>query len=108
IRDYAAGDQVIRKVATTVIAQSPMPIPARIIIGSNGAVRHVHVIRATDAQRKGIEEALRQWTFKPHTINGRAVEVETGLALSSGGKVTSTNYRRLSWMSRPPNRVAPT
>jgi len=91
IRDYAAGDQVIRKVATTDIAQSPMPIPARIIIGSNGAVRHVHVIRATDAQRKGIEQALRQWTFKPHTINGRAVEVETGLALSSGGKVTSTN-----------------
>jgi hypothetical protein len=36
---------------------------------------------------------LRQWTFKPHTINGRAVEVETGLALRSGGGsgVTSTN-----------------
>jgi hypothetical protein len=92
IRNYAGGDQLIRKVNPTDIAPSPMPIPARIIIGSNGAVRHVHVIRATDAQRKGVEQALRQWTFKPHTINGRAVEVETGLALpSSGGKVTSTN-----------------
>jgi hypothetical protein len=92
IRDYAAGDQLIRKVAPTDITPSPIPIPTRIIIGSDGAVRHVHVIRATDAQRKGIEQALRQWTFKPHTINGRAVEVETGLALrSSGGKVTSSD-----------------
>jgi hypothetical protein len=84
IRDYATGDQLIRKVAPTDIAPSPMPIPARIIIGRDGGVRHVHVIRATDAQRKGIAQALQQWTFKPHTVNGRAVEVETGLALRSG------------------------
>jgi hypothetical protein len=85
IRNYAAGEQLIRKVDPTEIGPSPIPIPARLIIGSDGAVRHVHVIRATDAQRKAIEQALRQWTFKPHTINGRAVEVETGLALRSGG-----------------------
>jgi hypothetical protein len=92
IRNYATGDQLIRKVAPTDIAPSPMPIPTRIIIGNDGAVRHVHVIRATDAQRKGIEQALQQWTFKPHTVNGRAIEVETGLALrSGGGKVTSTD-----------------
>jgi hypothetical protein len=88
IRNYATGDQLIRQVAPTDIA--PSPIPARIIIGRDGAVRHVHVIRATDAQRKGIEQALQQWTFKPHTVNGRAVEVETGLR-SGGGKVTSTD-----------------
>jgi hypothetical protein len=94
IRDYAAGDQLIRKVAPKDMAPSPMPmpIPARIIIGNDGAVRHVHVIRATDGQRQMIEQALRQWTFRPHAINGRAVEVETGLALrSGGGKVTSTD-----------------
>ena len=92
IRNYATADQLIRKVAPTEIAPSPMPIPARIIIGRDGAVRHVHVIRATDAQRKGLEQALQQWTFKPHTVNGRAVEVETGLALrSGGGKVGSVD-----------------
>jgi len=92
IRNYATGDQLIRKVAPTDIAPSPMPIPTRIIIGNDGAVRHVHVIRATDAQRKGIEQVLQQWTFKPHTVNGRAVEVETGLALrSGGGKVGSVD-----------------
>jgi hypothetical protein len=91
IRDYAAGEQLIHKVAPADMAPSAMPIPARIIIGSDGAVRHVNVIRATEGQRKSIEQALRQWRFKPHTINGRAVEVETGLALRSGGKFTSTN-----------------
>jgi hypothetical protein len=91
IRDYATGDQLIRKVAPTDMTLSATLIPARIIIGSNGAVRHVHVIRATEGQRKSIEQALRQWTFKPHTINGRAVAVETGLALRSGGKFTSSN-----------------
>jgi hypothetical protein len=92
IRDYASGDQLVHRVAPTDIASSPMPIPARIIVGSDGTVRHVHVIRATNAQRKGIEQALRQWTFRPHMINGRAVEVETGLALrSGGGKIKSTD-----------------
>jgi hypothetical protein len=92
IRNYAAGDQLIRKVAPADMAPSPMPIPARIIIGNDGTVRHVHVIRATDGQRRTIEQALRQWTFKPHTIDGRAVEVETGLALrSNGGILTSTD-----------------
>jgi hypothetical protein len=92
IRDHASGDQLVHKIAPTDIPPSSTPIPVRLIIGGDGVVRHVHVIRATNAQRKGLEQALRQWTFKPHTINGRAVEVETGLALrSGGGKVTSTD-----------------
>jgi hypothetical protein len=42
-------------------------------------VKHIHVIRATAEQRKSIEDALRQWKFKPYTMNERAVEIETGL-----------------------------
>jgi len=41
------------------------------------------MIRAAAAQRKGIEDALREWTFRPHAIAGRAIEVETGLALGA-------------------------
>jgi len=84
IRDYAAGDQVVRKAVPAEVSSSPVPIPVRIIIGRDGAVQHVHVIRATELQRKGIEDALRQWTFKPHAIAGQAVEVETGLAFGGG------------------------
>jgi hypothetical protein len=89
IRDYAAGEQAVRKVPPPEVSPSPAPIPVRIIIGSDGAVKHVHVIRATELQRKGIEDALRQWTFKPHVIAGQAVEVETGLALGRGNSRVS-------------------
>jgi TonB-like protein len=85
IRDYAAGEQVVRKVQPAAeVSSSPTPIPVRIIIGSDGTVKHVHVIRATELLRKNIEDALRQWTFKPHAIAGQAVEVETGLAFGGG------------------------
>jgi hypothetical protein len=86
IRDYA--DQV-QKVVPAEVSSSPTPIPVRIIIGTDGAVKHVHVIRAKATERRGIEDALRQWTFKPHTIAGRAVEVETGLAFGRGNSRVS-------------------
>jgi len=85
IRDYAAGEQVVRKVQPAPeVSSSPTPIPVRIIIGTDGTVKHVHVIRATELQRRGIGDALRQWTFKPHVIAGRTVEAETGLAFGRG------------------------
>ena len=56
------------------------PIPVRIIIAADGDVNQVHVIRATADQRRSIEDALRQWKFKPYVVDGRAVEVETGLS----------------------------
>jgi hypothetical protein len=87
IRDYTAGEQVLRKVVPTEL-NSPTPIPARIIIGSDGAVKHVHVIRATETQRKSITDALRQWTFKPHLIAGQPVEVETGLVLGARSRLS--------------------
>jgi len=86
IRDYATGDQVVRKAVPAEVSSSPVPIPVRIIVGTDGTVKHVHVIRATELQRKGTEDALRQWTFKPHVIAGQAVEVETGLAFGGGSR----------------------
>ena len=52
----------------------------RIIIGADGGVKHTHVIKASDEQKKNIEEALTQWRLKPLQVKGEAVEVETGLA----------------------------
>jgi hypothetical protein len=90
IRDYADGEQVVRKVQPAAeVSSSPTPIPVRIIIGGDGTVKHVHVIRATELLRKNIEDALRQWTFKPHAIAGQAVEVETGLAFGRGNSRVS-------------------
>jgi outer membrane biosynthesis protein TonB len=51
----------------------------RIVVGTDGKVKHIHVINAAPQQRKNIEEALAQWELKPHLVSGHAVEVETGL-----------------------------
>jgi hypothetical protein len=56
-----------------------VPIPVRIIAGADGSVEHVHVIHATDDQRRSIEDALYRWKLKPYEVDGRPSPVETGL-----------------------------
>jgi len=58
---------------------SAPPVPVRMIVATDGSVKHVHVIRASASQRRDIEEAVRQWRFKPYLKQGRPVEVETGV-----------------------------
>ena len=79
VKDYAAGDNILHKVDPLPAGPKFVPIPVRIIVGADGSVKHVHVIRATEDQRRGIEDALYQWKFKPYEINGRPSPVETGL-----------------------------
>jgi hypothetical protein len=79
VKDYATDETVLSKVQPSSIGPAFTPIPVRIVIGTNGLVKSVHVIHATAAQRQSIESAVRQWRFKPLVMNGRNVEVETGL-----------------------------
>jgi hypothetical protein len=79
IENYAVPENLLQRVEPTPVGPKFMPIPVRIIVDSEGSVKHVHVIRATAEQRKSIEDALRQWKFKPSRLNGRTVEIETGL-----------------------------
>jgi hypothetical protein len=78
IRDYAVADNIIHRVEPAKVDSSAMPIPVRIVVTKDGDVRDVHVIRATAAQKRNIEEALHQWKFKPYVSHGRAVDIETG------------------------------
>ena len=79
-KGYAAAENILHRVEP---ADAPgprfTPIPVRIVIDGDGTVKHIHVIRSSEAQRKSIEDAVRQWKFKPPRVNGRAVEMETGL-----------------------------
>ncbi len=79
VKDYATDGNVLKKVAPSPTGPTFTPIPVRIIVGVDGTVKSVHVIRATADQRQNIEAAIRQWRFKPRAMNGRGVEVETGL-----------------------------
>lgn len=79
IENYAMPENLVRRVEPVPVGPKFMSIPVRIIVDTEGGVKHVHVIRASPEQRKSIEDALRQWKFKPYRLNERAVEIETGL-----------------------------
>ena len=81
VRDHADGENLVSKVDPPPSVPAYTPIPVRILVAAEGHVKDVHVIRATDDQRRGIETALAQWRFKPHRRDGRATEIETGLLI---------------------------
>jgi hypothetical protein len=79
VKDYAVGENVLHKVDPRSVGPKFVPIPVRIIVSVDGSVKHVHVIHATDDQRRSIEDALYQWKLKPYEVDGRPSPVETGL-----------------------------
>jgi len=86
-KGYAAAENILHRVEPKS-APGPRfaPVPVRVVIDHDGMVKHIHVIHSSDEQRKSIEDALRQWKFKPPKVNGRAVEMETGLTFKFKGQ----------------------
>jgi hypothetical protein len=79
IRNYANTENVIRREEPILSEPWYNPIPVRIIIDRQGKVKHIHFLRAFPDQAKAITDALLQWRFKPHLVDGKPVEVETGI-----------------------------
>lgn len=79
IGNYAGGNNLTYKVDPALKDRRFNPIPARIIVGKEGKVKHIHFISAFPDQAAIIQPALLQWTFKPYLQNGQASEVETGI-----------------------------
>ncbi len=78
LKDYAS-ENVLHRVEPDGAAAGAVSIPVRVIVGTDGSVKHVHVIRASAAHRRDIEEVVRQWRFKPYLKEGSPAEVETGV-----------------------------
>jgi hypothetical protein len=79
IKDYASADNILARVEPLPTEPRYNTVPVRIIIDRQGKVRHIHFLRAFPDQAKAITAALLQWRFKPHLLDGRPVEVETGI-----------------------------
>lgn len=78
IKEYAR-ENVISRVDPVFTQHRFNPVPVRIIIDKEGKVKHIHFLSAFPDQEKTITDALMQWRFKRHLLNGRPVEVETGI-----------------------------
>ena len=79
--NYAAAPTLLYQVDPPQIAPKGLRIPVRIVIDTHGAVRQVHALRATPAQRADIEATLRQWQFQPYAPDGQPIALETGLLI---------------------------
>lgn len=72
-------DAVVEKIDPQFTNSRFNTIPVRVIVGSDGRVKHVHLLSAFPEQSQAILAALRHWRFTPYREGGRAVEVETGM-----------------------------
>ena len=79
VSDYAKGENVLEKTDPVFPTPRFNTIPVRVIIGRDGRVKHAHLLSAYPEQSEIILAALRAWRFKPYRVEGRAVEVETGI-----------------------------
>jgi hypothetical protein len=79
VKDYAKGDNVVSMVDPIPAGPRYTKIPVRIIVGTDGSVKHVHVVSAFPLARRTVYEALIRWKLKPYEVNGHPAEVETGL-----------------------------
>ena len=51
-------------------------------IGRDGAVQDVNVVSGQQLLAQAATDAVKQWRFKPRTVNGRALEMETRITLN--------------------------
>ncbi len=93
INDYARDENVITRIDPVFTARRFNPVPVRIIIDKQGKIKHIHFISAFPDQAKAISDALEQWKFKPYAIDGKPVEVETGILF---GRARQTRAPRAS------------
>ncbi len=79
VKDYATPEHLALRIDPTPAGPKFTSVPVRIIIRADGRVRHIHVIRGSAEQKQNIAAALAEWQFRPFTVDGRPVEIETGL-----------------------------
>jgi hypothetical protein len=79
IKDYITPEHLLSRIEPIAAAPKFTTVPVRIIVGTDGMVRHAHVVRGSAEQIQSITTALAGWLFTPPTMEGRPVEVETGI-----------------------------
>jgi len=86
IKDYARGENTVARVDPVFAERRFNAVPVRVIIGSDGAVKHIHFLSAFPDQAKAITDALEQWKFRPYLRNGQPAEVETGILVGRAAR----------------------
>ena len=107
LKDYATGGNVLNRVDPFITDRRFNAIPVRVVIDVSGKVKHIHFISSFPEQARTITDALRQWRFKPYVVNGKAVEVETGILFGTAPNKALTSGRQEPQLV-PARKHAPT
>jgi hypothetical protein len=91
IKGFAGPENLIEREDPIFAEQRFNPVPVRIIIDKEGKVKHIHFLSAFPDQMKSITDAVSQWRFRPYLVEGRPVEVETGILFRRSGHPTSSS-----------------
>jgi hypothetical protein len=98
-------ENLLQRVEPAAVGPKFVSIPVRIIVDAEGGVRHIHVIRATNEQRKSIQDALRQWKFKPYRLDA---QLRLRQAWCSGSRWCKIDLPAIaSWDTGNASRTAP-
>jgi hypothetical protein len=90
IRNFAGPENLVERQGPILAEQRFNQIPVRIIIDTEGRVKHIHFLSAFPDQMKSITDALSRWRFRPYLVGGRPVEVETGIVFRRSGRPDSS------------------
>jgi hypothetical protein len=80
VKDYATPENLIEREDPAFPEPRFNPVAVRLVIDREGKVKHAHFLSAFPEQARSISDALSQWRFKPYLLDGKPVEVETGVA----------------------------
>lgn len=58
------------------------PIELRVIVGKDGHVQALHIIKGHPMLAPAAYTAVRQWEFKPYVVNGKALPVDTKVTVN--------------------------
>jgi hypothetical protein len=100
IKDFASPGSMVEGEDPTFVEQRFNSVPVRIIIDREGRVKHIHFLSAFPDQVKSITDALSRWRFRPYSVAGRPVEVETGIVFGRSGRRASSSSSLLGAATR--------
>jgi protein TonB len=58
------------------------PVVLNALVGTDGAVRELKVMSGDPHLVRAATDAVRQWRFRPHRLQGRFVEFETRITVN--------------------------
>lgn len=58
------------------------PVALDVHINQDGAVQQLKVLSGDSLLAQAAIDAVKQWRFQPHTVNGHAVEMQTRITLN--------------------------